>query len=85
MGGLFAVFLVVMLVVCCVWYQVFRAQVDDSHKEKGAFNLAEMRTDATNQTAVEINTKEMEMAPPGKNGDTVKQDLSAGKTEGTQL
>ena len=85
-GGIFAVFLLALLIVCCVWYQVFRAPVDETHKEKGVFDLTGIRADATNQTAIEITEKPREpVESPGENGDTVKQDLSAEKSDGTQL
>ena len=96
-GGIFAILLLALLIVCCVWYQVFRAPVDESHKEKGVIDLTGIQADATNQTAIKITEKPGETAIeiiekpgepaalPGKNGDAVKQDLSAEKSEGTQL
>lgn len=85
-GGIFAVFLLAMLIVCCVWYQIFRAGIEEDHKEKGVFDLTGIRADATNQTAIEISEKTADQSEsPGENGNTAKQDSSAVKSEGTQL
>ena len=56
-GGIIAIVLLSSLVVCCVWYQVFRTPELTEGKDKSDFNFNDVRVSTTNQTAVELQEK----------------------------
>lgn len=56
-GGIIAIVLLSSLVVCCVWYQVFRTPELTEGKDKSDFNFNDVRVSTINQTAVELQEK----------------------------
>ncbi len=63
-GGVFGVSLLALLIVCCVWYQLFKAPESSQSKEHGDFNFTDIKVSGTNKTAVEL--KGVESLPEGE-------------------